>query len=97
MSSKSAPRPWSLSLRLTLWFGITYTILTGTVIGVIYWTLVNYVNEEIDRSLQAELQELHTHWDAAIDHFEDIEEQSTVRVTSPEGKVMIECQSNIRR
>ena len=55
MSSNTAPqtdwRPWSLALRLTLWYSLTAFALVVAVSAWQYWALVRHLEREDDEGL----------------------------------------------
>src|SRR6266498_2107381 len=62
MSSKTAPdpRPWSLALRLTLWYAASSFALVLVATGYLYWALARELLREDDEWLAGKVAEVRT-------------------------------------
>ena len=60
MSSNTGaePRPWSLALRLTLWYAGSAFALILVATGYLYWALVQQLDEEDDEWLAGKVAEV---------------------------------------
>src|SRR6266545_2653196 len=60
MSSKTAPdtRPWSLALRLTLWYAVSAFALVLAATGYLYWALARELVREDDEWLAGKVAEI---------------------------------------
>jgi two-component system heavy metal sensor histidine kinase CusS len=70
MSSKIAGerRPWSIALRLTVWYAISGFVLTSAVTGYLYWMLTRHLAKEDDEWLVSTAARIR---ERAVAHSED--------------------------
>jgi two-component system, OmpR family, heavy metal sensor histidine kinase CusS len=92
MSSNRAPSRRSLSLQLTLWFGLSSVLVTAVVIGVIYWTLAAFLGDEIDCALREEAAQFHPRRDELLAKLDrEWLADAALRIVGPDGGVRFDA------
>ena len=89
MFSNTARRPWSLAVRMTVWYGLTAVAVAGSSVAAMYLTVRLAIDREIAGEFPAIARELHARRQELTDR-QFGQDSGVVRVVAPDGTTVFE-------